>query len=151
MGRHELLLCMELRSVECPGIGNYKKYRIFGGIPHTSNVVTLQTLELLESWKLWRWEISEVSLYCIPPKFGRFARVLALCNSSLLQKSFDNASVASASPLFFPKSNNYESTSQHRDFTWLWALYSKHVDRRPLPLLASLLRTTSPGAAYQDP
>jgi len=27
-----------------------------------SNVVALQTLELLEGWKSWRWEISEVSL-----------------------------------------------------------------------------------------
>jgi len=29
-----------------------------------SNVVTLQMLELLEGWKSWMWEISEVSL-CI--------------------------------------------------------------------------------------
>jgi len=61
------LLLLELRSVECPGIGNYKRYRIFGGISHTSNVVTLQTLGLLEGWKSWRWAISEVSLYWIQP------------------------------------------------------------------------------------
>jgi len=48
---------------ECPGIANYKRPRIFRMILHTSNVVTLQTLELLEGWKPWRWEISEVSLY----------------------------------------------------------------------------------------
>ena len=49
--------------MECPGIGNYKRYRIFGGISHTSNVVAPQTLEFLEGWKFWRWEISEVPLY----------------------------------------------------------------------------------------
>ena len=61
------LLLLELRSVECPGITsrNYKRYRIFGGISHTSNVVALQTLKLLEGWKFWRWEISKVSLYGI--------------------------------------------------------------------------------------
>jgi len=52
-------------SVGCPGIGNYKRYRIFGGISHMSNVVALQTLELLEGWKFWRWEISEVSLHLV--------------------------------------------------------------------------------------
>ena len=56
------LLLLELRSVECAGNGNYKRPRIFRGISHTSNVVTLQTLELLEGWKSWRYEISEVSL-----------------------------------------------------------------------------------------
>ena len=35
---------------------------MFRGISHTSKVVTLQTLELLEGWKLWRWELSEVSV-----------------------------------------------------------------------------------------
>ena len=39
---------MELRSTEYPEIGNYKRSRIFRGISHTSNIVTLQTLELLE-------------------------------------------------------------------------------------------------------
>ena len=63
MNYDKRLLFLELRSVECPGIGNYKRDRIFGGISHTSNVVALQTLELLEGWKFWRWEISEVSLY----------------------------------------------------------------------------------------
>jgi len=57
------LLLLELRSMECPGIGNYKRPRIFRGISHTSTVVVPQTLELLEGWKSWRWEISEVSLY----------------------------------------------------------------------------------------
>ena len=28
-----------------------------------SNMLALQTLELVEGWKFWRWEISEVSLY----------------------------------------------------------------------------------------
>jgi len=54
---------LELRSAECPGIRNYKRPRIFRGISHTSNIVTLQALELLEGWKYWRWEISEVPLY----------------------------------------------------------------------------------------
>jgi len=54
---------LELRSEERPGIGNYKRPRIFRGISHTSNIVTLQTLELLEGWKFWGWEISEVPLY----------------------------------------------------------------------------------------
>ena len=53
---------LEIRSARCPGIRNYKRYRIFRGISHTSNMVALQTLELLEGWKFWRWEISEVSL-----------------------------------------------------------------------------------------
>ena len=45
---------LELRSTRCPGIGNYKRYRIFRGISHTSNIVVLQTLELLEGWMFWR-------------------------------------------------------------------------------------------------
>jgi len=49
--------------VECPGIGKDKRPGIFRGISHTSNVVAVQTLELLEGWQSWRSEISEVSLY----------------------------------------------------------------------------------------
>ena len=79
------LLLPELRPLECPGIGNNKRYGIFGGISHTSNVVTLQTLELLKGWKSWRWEISEVSLYS--PKKKVCPRPLALythpCSASL--------------------------------------------------------------------
>jgi len=41
---------LELRSAECRGIRNYKRPRIFRGISHTSNIVTLQALELLEGW-----------------------------------------------------------------------------------------------------
>ena len=50
----------ELRFMESPGTGNYKRPRIFRGISHTSNVVTPQTLELLGGWKSWTWEILEV-------------------------------------------------------------------------------------------
>ena len=62
---------LDLRSTGCPGIGNYKRYRICRGISHMSNMVALQALELLEGWKFWRWKISEVSLYsslimCLP-------------------------------------------------------------------------------------
>ena len=28
-----------------------------------SNMMTLQKLELLEGWKSWKWEITEVPLY----------------------------------------------------------------------------------------
>jgi len=56
---------LELRLLECPGIGNYERPRIFRGFPHTSNVVAVQTLELLNGWKSWRSEISEVSLHFI--------------------------------------------------------------------------------------
>ena len=45
---------LELRSTGCPGIGNYKRYRIFRGISHMSNMVALQTLGLLEGWMFWR-------------------------------------------------------------------------------------------------
>ena len=35
----------------------------FRGISHTSNMVTMHTLELLKGWKSWRWEILEVPPY----------------------------------------------------------------------------------------
>jgi len=54
---------LELRSAKCPGMGDYKRPRIFRGNSHTSDIVTLQASELLEGWKFWRWEISEVPLY----------------------------------------------------------------------------------------
>jgi hypothetical protein len=51
MGYDKRLLLVELRSIECSGIGNYKRHRIFLGISHESNVGTLETLESLEGWK----------------------------------------------------------------------------------------------------
>jgi len=45
---------LELRFGECPGIGNYKRSRIFREISHKSNMVTANTgisggLEILEN------------------------------------------------------------------------------------------------------
>ena len=54
-----------LGSAECPGIGNYESPRISRGISHTSNILTLQTLELLEGWRSWKWENIESSTLLI--------------------------------------------------------------------------------------
>lgn len=50
-----------LRSMKFAGTRNNKRYRICREVSHMANVGALQILELLEGWKLWRWEILEVS------------------------------------------------------------------------------------------
>jgi len=47
------LLLLELRSVECSGIGNYRGYRIFGGISHTSKVLVTFLEAVAGSGNCW--------------------------------------------------------------------------------------------------
>ena len=55
---------LKLRSAECPRIGNHKRPRIFREIsPYFKYRDSANTGGIvLEGWRPWRWEISEVLL-----------------------------------------------------------------------------------------